>query len=198
MSVRELMDATMVVVQRSPGFLWVTPRWDLVDAHELPLGQVVRRKGRRSGWGTRLSYDVTDTAAGALWRLDQRSGGSKSQFQLVDAEGVLAGTVVQENAWFAPQLRMTTAGGRVLRLDGGRRGSWQWTFVDLAGQGYGAMTLHSAGFGAFVSKQRTYVVERGERLDNELWPLAVVSSICLDIVHDRKASSGDGGAAAVG
>ena len=194
MGARELLDATTVVVQRTPGFLWQTPSWLLLDPAGAALAQVTRRE--TSWFGKRCTYDVSAPDGTAVWALAQVSG-TRSQFQLTDeAAAAILGTVVQENAMFAPQLRLTS-GDRALRLDGGRMGSWEWSFVDGAGRGYGRMTRHSAGLAAFVSKERTYVVERGELLDDGLWPLAVISSICLDIVHDRKARN-DGGGVSVG
>jgi hypothetical protein len=193
--VRELLEQTTVVVQRSPGFLWKAPSWMLLDRQGVPLAQVTRRQ--TSFFGKRCAYDVTAPDGTGMWTLEQVSG-SKSRFRLVDESTATSlGTVVQENAMFAPQLRLTSGGSRELRLDGGRMGAREWSYVDGARRGYGRLTRHSAGFAAFVAKERTYVVERGELLDDELWPLAVISSICLDIVHDRKASS-DGGGVSVG
>lgn len=194
-----LLGARTIVVQRSPGFLWQAPQWALLDEHELQLASVARRPGGWGLWGAHHTYDVTGADGVPVWVLEQRSGTSKSRFSLADAvSGGPVGTIEQENAWFAPQLRLEAVSGMALRLDGGRMGSWSWTIVDGAGTPYGEMTRHSAGLLSFVAKERTYVVERTEQLGLDLWPLAVMASICLDIVHDRKAASGDGGGATVG
>lgn len=196
---RALLGATTVVVQRTPGFMWLKPRWSLLDQHEVPVATVSRRPGGWNFWGAQLTYDVTAADGSPVWVLDQRSGMSKSRFRLTDAAtGGVIGTVEQENALFAPQLKLQGALGPTVWLDGGRMGSWTWAFVDGSGAAFGQMTRHSAGLASFVAKERTYVVERASQLGDDLWPLAVMSSICLDIVHDRKAAASNAGGAGAG
>jgi hypothetical protein len=186
----DLVSATGVAVVRHPGFLWVKPSWGLLTSTGEDLGSVVRQPGGNLILGGHLRYVVAGPAGDVLWLMDQYSSFKLSRFVVLDQLEVPVGEVLQENALFAPQFRLTSADGAVVRLDGGRNRSWAWTLQDLAGQPLGSMTRQPSALTASFFKERTYLVERGEGLGGGLWPLAMLSCICLDIVHERKQEGG--------
>jgi len=178
-----LMTATEVMVGRRPGPLWQEPTWDLLTAKGGVLGAVVRQPGGSLKPDERIRYDVAGADGTVVWHLDRRMAGQVSQF-VVEQLGVPLGEVLQENVLFAPQFRLVDAAGATLRLANAKPGSYEWTVQDLAAQPLGYVTrLRSKDPTAF--EMRRYRVERGEGLGGELWPLVLLSAVCLDIVHDR-------------
>ena len=178
-----LMTATEVAVARRPGPLWQEPTWDLFPPAGEALASVVRQPGGSLKPGEHLRYVVAGADGATIWLMDRSAAGKVSRF-LVDHHGTFLGEVLQENVLFAPQFRMIDAAGATLRLANARAGSYEWTVQDLAGQPLGSVTrVRSPDPEAF--EMRRYRVERGDGLGGELWPLVLLSAVCLDIVHDR-------------
>ena len=185
-----LMVSTQVVVARHAGFLWLRPTWDLSSVDGEELGSVVREPGGSTMFGGSIRYVVAAASGDVVWRMDQYSTSRLSRFVVTDPAGEPVGEVAQENAMFAPQFRLVGVDGATVRLDGGRMGSWEWTVQDLAGGPLGSVRRQQTSLTDLVVKERTYRVERGDGLGGGLWPLALLSSICLDVVHDRKQRDG--------
>ncbi len=186
----ELMTAPQVVVARHSGFLWLKPTWDLSTPHGEVLGTVVRQPGGSLIFGGSIRFVATDAGGNVVWLMNHFATMRISRFVVAGAAGEPIGRVTQENAMFAPQFRLTGADGAEIRLVGGRMGSWTWTLEDIAGGPLGLVVRQQTSLTDMFVKEHTYLVERGDGLGGGLWPLAVLSSICLDIVHDRKQDSG--------
>lgn len=172
------MTSTAVVVVRRPALLWQHPAWDLATPAGEALGTVLREGGGK------VRYLVADPEGTVVWQIDQLRSGRLSRFVVTDHSGVPVGEVEQENALFSPQFRLVDPEGATVRLDGAGKRTGPWAVQDLAGQPLGSVTLRPPARDALPV--RIYVVDRGEGLGGELWPLALVSAICLDIVHDKK------------
>jgi hypothetical protein len=126
---------------------------------------------------------VAESSGELVWHLDRTMAGQVSRF-LVERHGTFVGEVLQENVLFSPQFRLIDETGATLRVANNKPGSYEWQVQDLAGQPLGYLTrLRSKDPEAF--EMRRYRVERGDGLGGELWPLVLLSAVCLDIVHDR-------------
>lgn len=177
------MTATEVGVVRRPGPLWQEPTWDLLSSAGAAVGSVVRQPGGSLKPDEHIRYVVSEADDTVVWHLDRTMAGQVSRF-LVEHQGSVVGEVLQENVLFAPQFRLIDAEGATLRLANNKPGSYEWTVQDLAAQPLGYVTrLRSKDPAAF--EMRRYRVERGDGLGGELWPLVLLSAVCLDIVHDR-------------
>jgi len=177
------MTASEVGVGRRPGPLWQEPTWDLLDPTGMAIGSVVRQPGGSLKPDEHIRYDVAEPDGGVVWHLDRTMAGQVSRF-LVERSGTFIGEVLQENVLFAPQFRLIDPTGATLRVVNNKPGSYEWQVQDLAGQPLGYITrIRSKDPEAF--EMRRYRVERGEGLGGELWPLVLLSAVCLDIVHDR-------------
>ena len=177
------MTAVEVGVARRPGPLWQEPTWDLLDPVGMAIGSVVRQPGGSLKPDEHIRYDVAATDGDVVWHLDRSMAGQVSHF-LVEHHGTPVGEVIQENVLFSPQFRLVDVAGATLRVANSKPGSYEWKVQDLAGQPLGYVTrLRSKDPEAF--EMRRYRVERGDGLGGELWPLVLLSAVCLDIVHDR-------------
>jgi hypothetical protein len=173
-----LMTSTALLVVRRPALLWQHPAWDLTTPAGAPLGTVLRRPG------SAVSYAVTDPAGTVVWVVEQQRSGRLSRFVVTDGNGTPVGEVEQENALFSPHLRLVDPEGAAIRLDSDGKRSGPWAVQDLAGQPLGSVVLQPPARDALPL--RRYLVSRGDGLGGELWPLALVSAICLDLVQDHK------------
>lgn len=174
----ELMTATAVVLTRRPALVWQHPAWDLVAAEGGLLASVTREAG------VAVRYVVAAPGGAAVWRLDQHRLGRLSRFAVSDHAGAAVGEVDQENALFSPQFRLVEPQGATIRLDSGGNRNGPWLVQDLAGGLLGSISQRRPQADALPA--RIFLVQRGDGLGGELWPLALVSAICLDIVKDRK------------
>jgi hypothetical protein len=179
----DLLTATEVGVVRRPGPLWQEPTWDLLTPAGGLMASVVRQPGGSLKPGEHLRYLVADPAGATVWSMDRSASGQVSRF-VVDHAGLLLGEVLQENVLFAPQFRMVAPDGATIRLANAKAGSYEWTVQDLAAQPLGWVTRRRSKDPAAL-EMRAYRVERGDGLGGELWPLTLLSAVCLDIVHDR-------------
>lgn len=188
-----LLTEPELVVQRHPGFLWQPPSWEFRAPSGESLAEATRQGGGGFLGGSAL-WVVADEA-GPVWWLDQRSAWGHTSFQLGDAQGELLGEVAQENAFLAPQFRLTAADGTAARLDGGRMGAWTWSVEGANGEQLGGEVVRTdTGLIEAMAKERTYLVRRAAQLPLGLWPLTAVACVCWDIVHERKRRSDGGGA----
>jgi hypothetical protein len=103
---------------------------------------------------------------------------------VTDHTAAPVGEVEQENALFSPHLRLVDPEGATIRLDSKGKRTGPWAVQDLAGQPLGSVALQPPEPDALPV--RRYLVSRGDGLGGELWPLALVSAICLDLVQDHK------------
>jgi hypothetical protein len=193
--VNALASEPELLVVRHAGVLWEPPHWEFRRTTGEPVAALTRRSAG-GVFGGSAKWLVADEA-GPVWWLEQRSSMFSSTFEVAGAGGEPLGSLVQENAVLAPQFRLTAADGMVARLDGGRMGSWDWSLEDLDGTQLGQVSREMTGVLDMVAKERTYVVRRGAQLPRGLWPLAALSCVCWDIVHERKRRS-DGGSVSAG
>lgn len=185
----DVRSAERVAVLRQPGFLWVQPTWQLQAPDGSQLGTVVRAPGGGLVFGNHRTFLVADAAGGPVWMMRQFSTVRLSRFEVLDPAGALIGVIRQENAWLAPQFRLTLASGATGRLDGGRNSSWQWRVLDAEGGVLAMMIRESRGLADAVARAKTYTVQRVGGADPGWWPLVVLCPLAYDIVHERKQRS---------
>jgi hypothetical protein len=134
--------------------------------------------------GPAVGYTVADPAGVVVWNVEHLRAGRLSRFVVTDDAGTPVGEVEQENALFSPHLRLVDPEGATIRLDSNGKRLGPWAVQDLAGQPLGSVALQPPERDALPV--RRYLVSRGDGLGGELWPLALVSAICLDLVLDHK------------
>lgn len=173
-----LMLSTAVVVVRRPSLLWQHPAWDIASPTGLLLATVVRVEDRT------VRYVVAQESGEPIWSVGHERTGRLSRFVVSDHHGSALGEVDQENSLFSPQLRLIAPDGATVRLDGAGRRAGPWAVQDLSGQPLGSVALTPPKPDALPV--RIYLVQRGEGLGGELWPLVIVSAFCLDLVQERK------------
>lgn len=172
------MTSTELLVVRRPALLWQDPAWDLSTRTGAPLGTVLRQPG------SAVRYAVADPEGTVVWVIDHLRAGRLSRFAVSADNGTPVGEIEQENALFSPHLRLVEPEGATIRLDSNGKRNGPWAVQDLAGQPLGSVALQPTARDALPL--RRYLVSRGEGLGGELWPLALVSAVCLDLVQDHK------------
>jgi hypothetical protein len=170
-----VLASARLVLARRAGTVWQQPVWDLVGDGDEALGSVVR-----AGSG----YAVEDPDGHLLWSVERRLSGRLPRYAVSDPNGVAVGEVEQENALFAPSFLLVGAEGAAIRLDPGGSRAGPWIVADLAGQQLGSVTpVVGDPEGLPV---RAYRLVRGDGLGGELWPLVVVSALCVDLGRARR------------
>jgi hypothetical protein len=186
----DLMNAEAVVVAENAAFLG-PGGYDLMTSAQVMLG-TVRQERSAAGW---LLGEAASTTY-RMFHVDGRLVASmlrpgrlgRSVFVVSDARDLEIGTVEQENAFMAPQFRLVTADGLVMRLTGGQFGSGEWQLVDGLDESVlmGLVHRQYGGLGQMLSGTDRFMVELSPQLQGGHRLLALMATICLDYVRDAK------------
>jgi hypothetical protein len=184
-----LWNAEAVVVVENLDFLG-SGGYDLVSSADVPLGSVRQERsvgGFLFGGAASTSYRVFDADGRLVGSMLRPGSLGRSVFVVSDAAGAEVGTVEQENQFMAPQFRLVTVDGLVMRLTGGQFGSGEWQLVDGLDESVLMGVVHRQfGLGSMLSGSDRFMIELSPQLAGGHRLLALLATICLDYVRDAK------------
>lgn len=184
----DLLARDRVSVLRHAGDVFRHPSFELSGDDLESLAWMTRTSGTAWREGD-VAYEVALADGRPLWTVLQHSTPTLSRFVVSTASGEPLGRVDQENALYGQRLALTDPDDNVIRFEGSPTKAGEWLLQDLAGQRLGRVA-RQAGPPRGRFGPRRYVVERGDGLGGGFWTLALVGTVCLDIVQDRR-TTGD-------